>query len=74
MRIMTPPAPNRRTARVVEGHVLWYDSSLKMMRRGTHLVTLVTEEIGLCEIQPGTELVLQLSEGRWHMTNSFPAL
>jgi len=59
---------------VVEGYVLWYDSSLKMLRRGTHPVSLVTEEIGLCEIQPGEMLTLQRVDGRWLQTGEISSL
>jgi hypothetical protein len=61
---------------VVEGYVLWYDSRLKLFRRGIHDVTLVAFGCGMVEILPGTMLHLRQEDsgGWWIEVGAIPYL
>ena len=77
MEPMRPiPLPPNRRPRVVEGYVVWYDSRLKMQRRGTHEVTLVASDCGMAEVQPGNMIHLRrhVDRGWWVEHGAIPCL
>lgn len=56
--------------------MLWYDSRLKLFRRGIHDVTLVAFGCGMVEILPGTMLHLRQEDsgGWWIEVGAIPYL